>query len=768
MQRIRVPSWSIRFLGVLALLLSAAIVRAQGDLPAIAELPSLARTGDLSRVLSTLKAQPFAAEDVQVASLVSDIQRYETHRAEQLAQRRQAYDKALQKIADARRDGKIDDEILGTVEAHSLAEDPAALLRTPETADLVTRAQAAADTAQKAGDWLEAASLYRLLGLLFEESGRYRGTLKEIEQRIRLVRVYAPKTLETMLREQATRLGRPKERVDAITVSNETWQQTLDGVDVRMLRRSLAQAAKLHVSGTNYVDLMTGATDALTVLVRTPQLTAVFPQLGDAAKRGPFEEGIEGLRRSIAGSSKNDFGYIDASRIVDRVLDLNKQTLALPDAVLIYEMANGAMGRLDDFTAVIWPHERDEFTRTTSGKFSGVGIQISRHDSRLTVVTPLGGTPAQLAGIKPGDVIAQVDGQSTEGWTLDQAVRNITGPVGTTVALGIDRPGEPEMLTFRIKRVEIAIESIKGWSRIPGADQWDYYIDPDMKIGYVRLTNFMPQTAADLDAAVNWMERQGGVNGLILDLRFDPGGLLEAAIDVCDRFVKSGVLVSTVRGDGTVDSQAFAGDSARASRGTGPAARQARPQNTYAPFPLVVMVNEGSASASEIVSGCLQDYQRATIVGTRSFGKGSVQELFRLDENKAFLKLTTHYYQLPKGRIIHRKPGAAVWGVEPDVVVKMTPQQVADSLAARQELDILRDPAAADKPVVPVVEDPAPEDGGAPAVRPNVRNIRNAAQIREQGLDPQLEAALLILKTQLVAKDVAMAQTPAPAPAPVH
>ena len=248
---------------------------------------------------------------------------------------------------------------------------------------------------------------------------------------------------------------------------------------------------------------------------------------------------------------------------------------------------------------------------------------------------------------------------------------------------------------------------------------------------YVRVSQFIPQTDNDLRAAIDQMQREAPLNGLILDLRFNPGGLLPSAIEVSNRFIERGIIVTT-----------------EGPRGQETSRLTAKPHGTYPPFSapsasgkrIVVLINEGSASASEIVAGALQDHDVAWVIGNRSFGKGSVQDLFGLDGDKAFLKLTTQYYKLPMGHIIHRTPEATEWGIEPDLVVDMTPQEITDAIQLRQELDILRDK-----------NDPV--DPADPAKAP-----RAAQDIIDQGIDAQLEAALLVLKSCLLAQRVALAQ----------
>jgi carboxyl-terminal processing protease len=347
-----------------------------------------------------------------------------------------------------------------------------------------------------------------------------------------------------------------------------------------------------------------------------------------------------------------------------------------------------------------------------------VGIQISRRDGELVVVTPLPETPAYQAGIRAGDIIAEVDGEDASRWSLQRAVREITGPKGSVVTLSIKRTGVKELIDFDIERAQIEIETIRGWRHQKNGD-WSYWLDKNAGIGYIRMSQFMKQTAKDLDKAVARMQKQQPIEGLILDLRYNPGGLLSAAEDVADRFIEEGAIVSTVDAAGNRNTK-----------------HSATKRGTYKPFPVVVLVNDASASASEIVAGALQSYDRAFVIGSRSFGKGSVQDLFPLVRRKAYLKLTTQYYMLPDGRIIHRKPGDETWGIEPDLSMPMTNEQRSDAMEMRQDADVVKQKNAK----------------GQNAKR------TNPAKLLNEGVDPQLEAALLYMQTRLVVDDVAIAK----------
>ena len=682
-----------------------------------AELPRLASKGQFDRVLELLKATSPTASQTQVASLIADLEQYQKNESDRTAERLEEYQKNLEEITKDLQENKLEEALANAITAHRLAADPDQMLQTPQVQDLVGQAQQNAETAERNDDWVEALSLHRSLDLLFDDLATHRDKVKRASQHIRVLRLYAPHQLQALYAARAQRLGNETPRKLNLD-EEEGWQNKLKGINLAMLRQTLAQAARRHVSNIGYGPLMHGAIQAVIVMTQTRGLEATFPGFAHPDKSKQFHDYLVGLQASL-DQRREPLNFLDAATMIDRIMTNNNKTVKLPKEVLIYELTEGCVDQLDDFSAVIWPSDKEVFSRNTQGKFSGVGIQISKRDDRLIVVSPLEETPAQRAGIKAGDIIANVDDRDTSTWSLDRAVREITGPEGSKVVLGIDRQGNSDLINFELTRAEIEIESIRGWQRkISGG--WDYLIDADMGIGYIRLSQFIPQSASDMDSAINLIEQNDQLNALILDLRFNPGGLLSSSVDVSDRFIISGPIVSTVGADGKRTSQF-----------------RARADHTHRNLPILVLINEGSASASEILSGALQDYQRGVIVGTRSFGKGSVQDLFPLSNEKAYLKLTTQYYMLPRGRIIHRQPDSKSWGIEPDLEVKMTAQQMAAAMEFRQNVDILRTDEDQEQ-----LEEPAP----------------TADQILEKGIDPQLESALLVLKTQLIANQLTLAR----------
>ncbi|WP_419813199.1 S41 family peptidase [Bacterioplanoides sp.] len=306
------------------------------------------------------------------------------------------------------------------------------------------------------------------------------------------------------------------------------------------------------------------------------------------------------------------------------------------DKTLLEYAINGMLTSLDPHSVYLQPEAFSDLQESTSGKFGGLGIEVGMEDGLIRVVTPIDDTPAQKAGIKSGDLIVTLDGEAVMGMNLSDAVDRMRGEPGSEITLEIRRANEKELLTFTLERAEIKVASVRTETLSGG-------------IGYVRITQFQEKTGPELNKAINqWTSAPEPLNGLILDLRNNPGGVLDAAVEVTDVFIDDGLIVYT-QGRAANSELRFS----------------ATEQTSAADIPVVVLINGGSASASEIVAGALQDHQRAVIVGTRSFGKGSVQSVLPITEEKA-IKLTTARYFTPNGRSIQAQ------GIKPDIWVEQS------------------------------------------------------------------------------------------------
>jgi carboxyl-terminal processing protease len=303
---------------------------------------------------------------------------------------------------------------------------------------------------------------------------------------------------------------------------------------------------------------------------------------------------------------------------------------------LVYGAINGMLQKLDPHSSFMEPDFFKELTVDTSGRFGGLGIEISSKDGFIAVISPIDGTPASDAGILAGDVIVKIEGESTKGMALTDAVKVLRGAPGSDVTITIWREGFSEAKDFTLTRAVIEVKAVKSRPLEPG-------------YGYVKISTFNAKAGRELDKALDALESSpDGLNGLVLDLRNNPGGLLDQAMKVADQFLESGLIVYT---QGRIATQNI-----RLS---------AQKAGTHPNYPMVVLVNGGSASASEIVAGALQDQKRAIIVGERTFGKGSVQTVLPLYDGSG-MRLTTAKYFTPNGRDIQAK------GIQPDLEVAGT------------------------------------------------------------------------------------------------
>ncbi|HKC08096.1 MAG TPA: S41 family peptidase [Methylomirabilota bacterium] len=347
---------------------------------------------------------------------------------------------------------------------------------------------------------------------------------------------------------------------------------------------------------------------------------------------------------------------------------------------IIYNAIKGTLRGLDPHSSFLDPEMYREMQVETSGSFGGLGIEITLRDDVLTVVAPIEGTPAYRAGIQPGDRILKIEGLSTKDMQLSDAVKRMRGKPGSKITISIVREGWTEPKDFFITREQIRVQSVRANQLEPG-------------IEYIKLRQFQEQTANDLETSLEKYVKDGKIQGLVLDLRNNPGGLLTSAVEVTEKFLESGKLVVYTEGRVRNQNMRFSSNAKR----------------VFTDFPVVVLVNQGSASASEIVAGALQDWGRAVVIGTQSFGKGSVQTIIPLSDGSG-LRLTTAKYFTPKGRSIHGK------GITPDIIVE-APKVAAAAPGAEQPV-----------PTPPVTETPQ-------------------EQLKR---DPQLQRALDLLKAMKI------------------
>jgi len=343
------------------------------------------------------------------------------------------------------------------------------------------------------------------------------------------------------------------------------------------------------------------------------------------------------LGGAVASKSNDSTATYENLKLFTEVLDIIQKQYVdeVPPKDIVYSAIKGTLRGLDPHSSFLDPEMYKEMQVETSGSFGGLGIEITLKDDVLTVVTPIEGTPAYQAGIHPGDRIVKIEGLSTKDMQLTDAVKRMRGKPGTKVTISIVREGWTEPKDFEITREQIRVQSVKSQQLEPG-------------IEYIRLRQFQEQTATDLETSLEKYSKDARIQGLILDLRNNPGGLLTSSVEVAEKFLEPGKLVVYTEGRVRNQNMRFS----------------AHAKKSYPTLPMVVLVNQGSASASEIVAGALQDWGRAIVVGTQTFGKGSVQTIIPLSDGSG-LRLTTAKYFTPKGRSIHGK------GITPDIVVEI-------------------------------------------------------------------------------------------------
>lgn len=409
----------------------------------------------------------------------------------------------------------------------------------------------------------------------------------------------------------------------------------------------------------------------------------------------------------VSAETKNIYKDLETFANILSIIQKSYVEEVNPQAVVAGAI-KGMLDSLDPHSSYMKPDEFKELQVETKGEFTGIGIEITMKEGVLTVVSPIEGTPAFQKGLRAGDKIIKIDNESTKDMSLMAAVKKLRGAKGTQVSISIFREGWTELKEITIVRDVIPIHSVKSDTLEPG-------------YAYLRITNFQAQTDKDLQKALDDLEKQSEIKGLALDLRNNPGGLLDQAVKVSDIFLDDGLIVFT---KGRMEEQNMTFKA------------HANGNKKYT-FPIIVLVNEGTASASEIVAGALQDHKRGLVLGAQTFGKGSVQTIIPLDDGSG-LRLTTARYYTPNGTSIQAK------GITPDILV---PSRLAYAQPEKEkgknsgwilrEKDLKRHITNEAEPAEPEgnpLEEPSEEN--APA-----KSIKDAL-----GKDPQLNTALLMLK----------------------
>lgn len=613
-------------------------------------------------------------------------------------------------------------------QASRYAASPEEYAASPLIQELRPKVLAAAKEFADSQRWVKAHSFYVLLQRIDEKD-------EEIKS----------------LRERAARHA----RLELIYETSDDVERRMRDVTADLLDTTLELIYRNYYDEPDFKKMAQGALDNLEALCSTTKLyqgddaSNEFNSVADPMAREYFLGKLEAERQNVQQQSA--YTYNDVKRLYRKIKGENAKSVSVSEELLIVEFLEGALSELDEFTSIVWPADAAEFDKMMVGNFVGVGIQlgIDELSGRLKVVTPLENSPALEAGVQPEDLIVAVNGETTKDWTTDKAVREITGPEGTEVTLTIHRSGVGS-IPFTLKRRPIELTTIRGVNRT-GKDlgnRWNFMLDEEAGIAYIRLTNFNPGSTDELEDALGDARTQG-MRGLILDLRYNPGGLLDVAVGTVSTFLQNGTVVRT--------------DGRREQEHLLPTLGEA----DYPALPLVVLVNEHSASASEILAGALQDHDRAMVLGERTFGKGSVQRVYSLQgsvfgrsNSAARLKLTTALYYLPNGKSPHRKPDAEEWGVDPDWKIELTPKEFAKVVERQGQAFIIHnedeaekeiDEEAREKELAALKADDSEQSDEDDLLSEEDLKLLRSDPYDAPDVDPQLETALLQLRVKLAA-----------------
>ena len=686
---------------------------------------SAASMGNWDAVNSLLKEVPRGEEETLVAfrEQVSD---FILHRDEQIEDTIASREEALQEMNAHVAEGNIVKAMQSAVKAQTLSDNFDDIMLQEDVQKVLLRAQEEIEIQIEEGNLLTAQTMLFYLRTFYVDTSRrdlhdvWSDKLEQVNLQVSLLRKYAPKHLHSLFVDRAIVLG-DDEPEEFNPQASDNWIERVDGIDKNMVVRAIDLATGEHMNDVSWTELISGGLEALRTLQAVPAISETFTNITNEEANAVWYAAVSEEISSSSEYLKHIPGKRVLIQILNRLLDVNQASVKLPEGVILREFGDGAMSKLDRYSGIIWPDEYRRFEQQTNGRFVGVGIVIKENNKgEITISNPIEGAPAYYGGVQPEDVLVSVNGKSANGWTLNDAVDRITGPKGTAVTLTLRREGVDKPFDLTLTRDTIRLHSVQGWWKEgldeDGQPEWDWFVDGDNKIGYIKLTSFSEESYTDILAAINEMQKIAPPNGLILDLRYNPGGLLPSARKIANLFVSSGTIVS---GETATGEELFR--------------MRALPNRAYlSDLPVVILINQGSASASEIVSGCVQAHDAAIIVGQRSWGKGSVQTVHQVSR-EANVKLTTQYYRLPSpdggktpGRLVHKRRGSTDWGVVPDVEVRMSPDQITKSTELRQKADM-------------ILIDSDEE-------RPDIN------QLITEGIDPQLETALLILRANALSR----------------
>ncbi len=648
---------------------------------------------------------------------------YETKQQQRKEMNKADFDKYVG-YAKARIERKEYDLALNwLIAAGDVAEDREGLNASKWVQDLTNASLEEALRLRKKAEWRDVWHIYSGLAAVFDRDPQYQKLERDAVTHLRLDSMFSDE--------------------------KERWKERIDHVEWRDAQASLEYVWHYYVEPPDFRSIARGGLEHLLLLAESKAAQEKLAGLQDEDDRHDFEVRIKARLAQIEDAPVVDRG--DCIRHFRRVVrDINPETVNLPEELVVSEIMRGAFDPLDDFTTMIWPQAVSDFNKHTRGDFTGVGISIIKNElDEIEVVTPLEDTPAYRAGIQAGDVITHVDGVSIKDYSTNKVVDTITGPRDTPVTLTVRR--DEKEIDFPLIRKRVKIQSVKGWKR-RGDERWDHWLDKENGIGYVRLTSFQRNTAEDLRNTLSELQAEG-LKGLVLDLRWNPGGLLDSAWEISSMFLD--------RGDGVVSTKGRIAreDQELFAPGSGP----------YSDLPLTVLVNGSSASASEIVSGAIRDNHRGTVIGDRTFGKFSVQNLIPLGPSGAKLKITTARYYLPSGASLHREPDSETWGVEPDVMVRLVRKEKIKVSQTRRKADLLGPQVEKDEKKKKEKDDDAKDGDEADSdkdgdgdkgdekladadsdKKPKLPKLDQPDENERPDDDPQVDTALMLLRMTLL------------------
>lgn len=694
--------------------------------------------GDFSRAAEAFRTIPSGGPLTD--KVRAWLEEFETAQAARRTQNRVEFDRYV-KYAHERWERKEYARALDqTLLAADVAENREEFIRSDWVSRLVQESLEAAEQYRRNQKWRKAWHVYADLGALFDREPRY------------------PKLESEML----THL-----RFEVMFKEDRTWRERLDRIRWDDARAALECIQHYYVEPADFRKIAERGLEQLLLLAESQAARDALDGLKDDNNRRDFVARVQAKLEQVRKAPRLD--WKDTAEVFSRaVRDINNQTVRLPEELLVSELMRGALEPLDEFTTVIWPSESDEFDKHTRGDFIGVGISIikNRVSDEIEVVSPLEDTPAYRAGIQAGDIITHVDGKDIKGYSLNKVVDTITGPKDSHVTLTVRRDGK--ILEFPLRRALVKIQSVKGLRRNAGNEEkWDHWLDRENGIAYIRVSNFQRNTVEDVANVLSELQPRG-LRGLVLDLRGNPGGLLDSAWRMSSLFLKKGENVVSTRGRNPDENQKLD------APGDGP----------WSELPVVVLVDENSASASEIVAGSIQDTRHGVVLGARTYGKFSVQNLIQLSRSNAKLKITTAKYYLPSGRSLHREVTSDTWGVEPDIPLRLVRWERVNLWQMRREADRLGPPKPGkveDDPALAEDEDEegekSPHDPTAEAAEdePEATVKSDAGRSGDEGkndeaddeesklpkleqpdenerpkTDPQLDAALVVLRVKVL------------------